>query len=878
MTKFLFSLFAGLAFPLATTAIELPDVISNNMVLQQQSNALLWGWAKPGSHVKVTPGWDAKASAIARAQDDGRWEVRISTPNASFRNYEILIEGDGQRIRLTDVLVGEVWLASGQSNMEMPLDGFWGQPVDGANETIAHAAAYADRIRMATVPKTQRSHPQRTATGRWQKSLPSTAPRMSAAAYFFARELGDILNVPVGIICNAYGGSAVESWLPESILRTYPDVDWKAVHDSTKWSWNTPELMYNAMLWPLRGYTVRGVLWNQGETNVGHHATYPERFAAMAAEWRRLWNQPDMPFITVELPPYIYGDGADGTGGALFRQCQWHAAELAAPCEIVCSADLSTPDEPTVIHPRKKLALGQRLAYKSATKIYGVEGIGSESPRFTHAEMSGPKATLHFTDAAGGFHPRDNLRGFEVRGADGIWHPAKARHIDGLQECTIEVEHPSGADVRGIRYAWHNWHTANVHNCRQLPLVPFCSDDNTAFVTVHGNHFFVGDTPYKYVGTNFWYGPIIASEGQGGDRPRLHRELDSLCSLGVRNLRILVGGEGPEGRASHIAPLLQTAPGVYNDTLLQGLDYLLAEMGRRDMHAVLYMNNAWEWSGGYTAYLEWAGRGKAAIPSVDGYQAYVRYASQFVLCDEALRMALNHVKFIVSRRNSVTGRAYADDPAIMAWQVANEPRSFSDKGKDALLRYIDTTARLIHHIDPNHLVSTGSEGLNGCEVDLDLWTRIHSLPSIDYGILHLWPTNWGWADSATLTTNMDKVLKTSDEYIGVHQKALPAKPIVLEEFGYPRDHMKLAPGSPTTARDTFYAHILGKMTGSESLDGCNFWGWGGLAMPRHNSWQPWDPYTGDPAQEPQGLFSVFSADQSTIAIIKNAAEKTNKTK
>lgn len=412
--------------------------------------------------------------------------------------------------------------------------------------------------------------------------------------------------------------------------------------------------------------------------------------------------------------------------------------------------------------------------------------------------------------------------------------------------------------------------------CLCLPLVAVAADDENAFVSVRGNQFYLNGKPYSYVGTNLWYGPIIGSEGRGGDRARLRRELDELCAQGCRNLRILVGGEGPEGRPSHIEPLLQTAPGVYNDTLLQGLDYLLAEMGKRDMKAVLYLNNAWEWSGGYGAYLEWVGKGRAANPSIDGYRAYARYCAQFVLCPEALRLHYAHVKFIVSRRNSITGRPYADDPAIMAWQVANEPRSYSDEGKEALLAFADSTAKLIHSIDPHHLVSTGSEGYHGCEEDLDLWARIHALPSIDYAILHMWPTNWGWSNATNLTANLPLVRALADDYVGCHARALRSKPLVLEEFGYPRDGMSYKPGSPTTARDQFFAYILNKVGPDAPLRGCNVWGWGGFAQPKHKTWQRGDAYTGDPAQEPQGLFSVFAPDKSTIELLSRKAQQLNR--
>lgn len=398
------------------------------------------------------------------------------------------------------------------------------------------------------------------------------------------------------------------------------------------------------------------------------------------------------------------------------------------------------------------------------------------------------------------------------------------------------------------------------------------------YVTVQDGKFYLGDSVYRYVGTNFWYAPILASEGRGGDRARLARELDMLDSIGVTNLRVLVGADGPEGLPAHISPILQERPGVYNDTLLRGLDYLMAELERRDMKAVLYFNNAWEWSGGYSSYLIWAGETDAKFPGRDGYQPYVDYVARFMQNDSAKRMSLEHVKFIVSRTNTVTGKPYAESPALMAWQVANEPRAFSKENKEALVAYIDTVTTLVRSLDANHLISTGSEGLVGCEMDLDLWKRIHSLPNVDYGLIHIWPTNWGWSNRQTMDSRLDSVCIMADEYIAEHFEALEqtGKPLVLEEFGYPRDGWSYAPGSATTARDKFYENLFAIIHDSGRIAGCNFWAWGGEAQPNHETWQDGDPYTGDPAQEPQGLFSVFSTDSSTVALIHRYADSLRK--
>lgn len=401
------------------------------------------------------------------------------------------------------------------------------------------------------------------------------------------------------------------------------------------------------------------------------------------------------------------------------------------------------------------------------------------------------------------------------------------------------------------------------------------TEQDVNFITVKNGEFYDGDSVYRYIGTNFWYGPLLASDGSFGNRERLAAELDSLQAIGIDNLRVLAGGDGPDGLASHIEPNLQTAPGVYNDTILRGLDYFIAELEKRGMKAVIYLNNAWEWSGGYSAYLEWAGHGKAVIPSVDGWPAYMDYVKQFVQSDSAKTLAANHVRNIVTRTNSVTGLPYSESPAIMSWQIANEPRAFGEDNKEAFAEWIGETARLIKSLDPNHLVSVGSEGSHGCEEDIELWTRIHSFPEVDYGTIHIWPYNWSWISESTVTDSVAAACRNTDAYIDAHHARLsPAgKPIVLEEFGYPRDGMATTPGSPVTGRDSYYSHVFSQVRNTGKIAGVNFWGWGGLAVPAHDTWQHGDDYTGDPAQEPQGLNSVFACDTTTIAIIRDAAKR-----
>ena len=449
-----------------------------------------------------------------------------------------------------------------------------------------------------------------------------------------------------------------------------------------------------------------------------------------------------------------------------------------------------------------------------------------------------------------------------------------------------------------------------------LALVTSCTmqpeQEKTDFITVRDGHFYQGEKEYRYVGTNFWYGAILASEGRGGNRDRLIQELDDMKQTGIDNVRVLVGGDGREGIPSHISPKLQLEPGVYNDTILLGLDYLMAELEKRDMKAILYFNNAWEWSGGYGAYLDWVGFSgdvmsstkpgemvhfdQTPVPSYDGWWEYMQYVGNFVLNDSAKALAANHVRNIVTRVNTVTNQPYTESPAIMAWEIANEPRAFGTDSlhKAKFVEWIDEQSTLIKSLDANHLVTTGSEGRNGCEEDMELFNAIHTLPNIDYACIHIWPNNWGWlgkfdqnydadktiaADAPDPIVDMvgeacEKTLAYIDEAYALMSAA--GRPMVLEEFGYPRDRFLFTPGSPTQGRDTYYKYVFAIIRDSGKIAGCNFWGWGGRANVEHVIWQPYDDYVCDPAQEEQGLNSVFACDSTTLQIIREVAEELNK--
>ena len=417
-------------------------------------------------------------------------------------------------------------------------------------------------------------------------------------------------------------------------------------------------------------------------------------------------------------------------------------------------------------------------------------------------------------------------------------------------------------------------------------LLCSCQASESSFVRVEDGKFVCEDYPSHFIGTNFWYGAILGSEGVGGDRERLEAELDTLKALGMTNLRVLVGGDGPDGVPTRVSPTLQKEPGVYNDTIFWGLDYLLAEMGERNMKAVLYINNTWEWSGGYGMYLEWAGAGKALIPAIDGYGPFMQSVSAFVTNEKAKELFYSHVRHVVSRTNTVTGKPYKDDPAIFSWQIGNEPRCFrSDStGRAAFVDFMWNTAALIKSIDPNHMVSSGSEGRHGCEGSLELFEKVHSCPDIDYMNIHIWPYNWKWVRENSLDTNLPVAIANTDVYIDEHLEvaAKYGKPVVIEEFGFPRDGFQFKQGTATSSRDAYYSHVFGRIAKSAQEDGLlaglNFWGWGGLAGQSETNiyWQEGDDYCGDPAQEQQGLNSVYACDESTVAVIRNATQAVEK--
>jgi len=418
-----------------------------------------------------------------------------------------------------------------------------------------------------------------------------------------------------------------------------------------------------------------------------------------------------------------------------------------------------------------------------------------------------------------------------------------------------------------------------VFNCKSKQIISNAKQTNPHLVSVKGTQFYKGDKPYYFIGANYWYGPLIAASNIG-DRQRLIKELDQMKSVGINNLRILVGAEGAGGD-SKVSPALQPQQGVYNDDLLAGLDYLLVEMRKRNMYAVLYLNNNWIWSGGMSEYLKWNGFGTVPNPFLEDYSwdDYMTYIAQFHSCEPCMAAYYKHVAYIMTRTNSYSGVKYTDDNTIMSWQVANEPRVLvSPEHENAFSLWLDKTVKLIKSLDANHLVSTGTEGMHGFFYDMNMYKRVHDNKNIDYLTMHMWPKNWSWyaienEDESTLES-IEKAVDYMDKHVVIANQL--NKPIVMSEFGFPREKESLSPKASVKNRDVFYNAICNEIVSSAKsgnpLAGLNFWGFAGIAKtnPNDGKWQLGDDFSADPPQEPQGLNSVFASDKSTLKIIKKA--------
>lgn len=468
-----FIFFLSAAFGLKAQ-VKLPSLFTDNMVLQQQAQVPVWGWAKEGSSVNVTTSWDGKTYS-AKTDRTGRWTVRVSTPSAGGP-YEVTIsDGSTGPVKLNNVLVGEVWLCTGQSNMEMPLKGFKGQPIIGSNDAILKSRN--KNLRIYTVPRSSQKEPQENSKpSPWKVAGPETVANFSATGYFFGRLLNEMLDVPVGLINVSYGGSTAEAWMDPEVLKSFPEIKVPGKNDSIKVVNRTPTTLFNGMLHPVIGYGIKGCIWYQGESNYERPDQYELLFPAMVKRWRSLWSQGDFPFYYVQIAPYNYSQLPPYNYGGKFNSAYLRDAQRKSASKIPNSAMAVVMDigEENSIHPAHKEEGGKRLALLALAKTYGMQGFGFASPEYESMSIAGSVAVLKFANAANGLSSfGKDLSCFEIAGKDKNFYPAKA----AINGSSVSVSSPIVKEPVAVRYAFKDFVAGDLFGTDGLPVASFRTDD-----------------------------------------------------------------------------------------------------------------------------------------------------------------------------------------------------------------------------------------------------------------------------------------------------------------------------------------------------------------------------------------------------------------
>ena len=456
--------------------VKLPSLIADNMMLQQNCQATLWGSAAPNSQVTIIPSW-ASAATTTTAGDDGKWTATVATPEASFDSYQITFADSESSTTVSGVIVGEVWLAAGQSNMQMPLKGFDGCCVQNGQDDAINASRDYPGVRMFNVPMKHSYTPQESCGGHWMTTQNFTdVMEFSATAFYFASNLSQALSVPVGIVNCSYGGTRVESWLPKEILDGYPDI---STDSATIWAsspeYERPLVTYNAMFYPIRHYTVKGIIWYQGCSNVGSFSTYAERLATMVERWKTDMAQPELPFYYVEIAPYDYGSG-DYASGARLREAQLKAESLIPNSAMTSTNDLAETFERYNIHPRRKMEVGHRLSYLALNLTYGMTQVCCFGPRYKSWRTEGNQAWVAFDHLDRGMCRNYDFKGFEIAGDDQVFYPADNAWLN-WQTNEIVVTSDKVPAPAAVRYCFRDFQTGTVIGGNELPAVPFRTDD-----------------------------------------------------------------------------------------------------------------------------------------------------------------------------------------------------------------------------------------------------------------------------------------------------------------------------------------------------------------------------------------------------------------
>ncbi|MFI3321046.1 MAG: sialate O-acetylesterase [Rikenellaceae bacterium] len=478
MKKLLISLlFIGSSLFSAQAEVKLPAILSDNMVLQQQSEVLLWGWSDSGKKVDVTTSWNGE-SYSTKVGNDGKWSLHVTTPEASNIPYSITFN-DGDKLELHDILIGEVWFCSGQSNMEMPVRGNLNQPVLEGTDYIT-LAKQKTPIRMFSIAKNPQFTEQDDCKGRWEMNTPDVVADFSAVAYFFGHHLQSALDIPIGLINSSWGGSKIESWMSEDMLEKFPDVDQTATKSSVmpKEPNREPKFLYNGMIHPILGYKFKGMLWYQGCANRPNREQHEELMPEFVNTLRKKFDCGEFPLYFAQLAPLGYG------GGPFFnvsmRESQVKIKNKISNCQIVIQTDIG---EPLSIHPRFKVTTGKRFAYLALGDTYGMKGFDYLSPEYdkmkiVSAEKNFKHNSIHlsFKNAPNGI----NIKGFEskcfeIAGEDKIFYPAQAKLAKGDYPVIVwseKVENPVA-----VRYAFKEYVEGDLYGHSELPVSSFRTDN-----------------------------------------------------------------------------------------------------------------------------------------------------------------------------------------------------------------------------------------------------------------------------------------------------------------------------------------------------------------------------------------------------------------
>lgn len=461
----------GLSFTMHVCAeVKLPAFFSDGMVMQQQTNANLWGTATPKKEVRVTTGWDNKLY-LATSDTQGHWKLSVKTPEAGGP-YTITFD-DGVKTTLSNILMGELWVCAGQSNMEMPMKGYKNQPITGANLDILKSRN--PELRLFTVKRTSTITPQRNVIGEWHEATPVSVREFSAAAYYFGRLLQETLNVPVGLIVAAWGGSAAEAWMNEDMLKAFPEVRIPRKEEDIKSKNRTPTVLYNGMLYPLIGMTMKGVLWYQGEDNYNRAHNYTEMFKTLINGWRKEWGQGDFPFYYCQIAPYDYGliteQGKEVINSAYLREAQARVEHLVPNTGMAVLLDAGMEG---CIHPSDKRTPGERLAFLAMNNTYNIEGIESKSPYYKSMEVQNDTVIVSF-ERSDMWLNAENFKSelFEVADSDKVFHPAKA----WLARSKVHVKSDKVSKPVAVRYGFKNYVKGDLFSGGGLPVSSFRSDD-----------------------------------------------------------------------------------------------------------------------------------------------------------------------------------------------------------------------------------------------------------------------------------------------------------------------------------------------------------------------------------------------------------------